>query len=250
MRLSIQRAIKRNEFLPYYQPVMDVSTHRVVDMEVLLRWKKSQEIVPPSEFIPFLEQSKLLHTVTLQLIHQVLQDIDCKQVASVSINLPPMLLEDVSFTSQLIERLKQEPLPPKWLNLEITERQPIADLSVAKRHMEALKAVGVGFKLDDAGTGYGGFSYLQELPFDVMKIDRLFVANIGKNKANRCVIDEIIRFGTNIGMTLIAEGVETAEQSAYLLSKNVHQQQGFLFAKPMPYEQLTDWLNQYKHSSC
>lgn len=249
MRSSIKQAIKRKEFLPYYQPVMDASTHCVVDMEVLLRWKKSQTIVPPSEFIPFLEQSKLLHTVTLQLIEQVLQDIDCKQEASVSINLPPVLLEDVSFTSQLIEKLKQEQLPPKWLNLEITERQPIADLSIAKKHMESLKAVGVGFKLDDAGTGYGGFSYLQELPFDVIKIDRLFVANIAKNKANRCVIDEIIRFGTNIGMTLIAEGVETAEQSAYLLSRNVHQQQGFLFAKPMPYEQLTDWRNQYEHSS-
>ncbi|GAM66073.1 rtn protein [Vibrio ishigakensis] len=108
--------------------------------------------------------------------------------------------------------------------------------------MLKLKARGIMFKLDDAGTGYGGFSYIQELPFDIIKIDRLFVSNIGVQGATRQVVDEIIAFSERLGLKMIAEGVENEKQSQSLLDKGVSEQQGFLFSKPLPLAQLMPWL--------
>ncbi|MEZ8021422.1 EAL domain-containing protein [Vibrio splendidus] len=238
---QVKKAIKRREFIPYYQPIVDIESGDTVNLEALIRWRKGEKLIPPSEFLPFLESSGLIHEVTLQLINQVMMDFPSSSSLSVSVNVTPNLIECPRFTEATIKLIDKHRWQKRQLHIEITERQPIHNLTIAKANMEKLIGRGVLFKLDDAGTGYGGFSYLQELPFSTIKIDRLFVSNIGVQGATRQVIDEIIIFSKSVGLAIVAEGVETQAQSHYLSLRGVNYQQGFKFSKPLPLKEILLW---------
>ncbi|AQS35533.1 putative signal transduction protein containing sensor and EAL domains [Shewanella psychrophila] len=234
---QLKVAVKRGELIAYYQPIIDAQTGYVVGAEALVRWiKPDGSVEPPGRFIQVLEESDLINDVTLQLLKNI--PIDLAEVLEqspqfrCSINLVPQHLESPCFAKQLLE-LKGKGFPCDQLAIEITERLPLKNLSQAKMNVEKMKALGICIELDDAGTGYGGASYLQELNIDVMKIDKLFVDTLIISPDRTQVLDANIQMAKSLGMQIIAEGVETSFQSEALVEKGVRFQQGYLFAKPL-----------------
>ncbi|MGF1690876.1 EAL domain-containing protein [Photobacterium kagoshimensis] len=236
----VEQGILQREFIPYYQPIVDVSTNSLYGCEMLARWKRNgQGLISPMEFIPYVEKSGQILPITEQLIEKAIADVsklnwgDTQQV--ISVNIVPDQLEHVEVLANSLAILDQSPLLPSQLAFEVTERKRFTNLAMASQVIEALRLQGIDVKLDDAGTGYGGFSYIQQLDIRSIKIDKMFVETIGTADLKLSLLDSIIAFGREAKMEMIAEGVETEEQSQYLAKHGVTLQQGFYFGRPMPF---------------
>ena len=244
----IKDALKFKEFTPFYQPIVDSSTNEIVGVEMLARWvHKDGSIVPPYQFIPFAEDSGLIIAITEQLIQKTVAEIKSlgwdKNNKFVSINIVPEHLKNDQLY-HLIEKLTEEyELPATSLSLEITERMKIDNLEEARRRLEAFYKKGITLKLDDAGTGYGGFSYIQELGISTLKIDKMFVDTIARDDIKSSVLDSIISFAKSSKLGMIAEGVEEQHQVEYLKQHDVFLIQGYVYAKPMPIAELKKWID-------
>ncbi|WP_168203980.1 EAL domain-containing protein [Aliikangiella coralliicola] len=244
---TIKHALKSGEFVPFFQPIVDSRNGEVVGAEVLARWQlQDGSIIPPYQFIPFAESSNLIIDITEQLIIRTVKSIKLlgwdKSEKFMSINIVPEHLKSKQLFN-LIEQLRQEnSIPAASISLEITERMQISDLAEARENLEDFYQQGIELKLDDAGTGYGGFSYIQELDISTLKIDKMFVDTIGKDDVKGSVLTSIISFVNTSGLKVIAEGVESEEQVQYLKERDVFLIQGYVYAKPMPVDELTGWL--------
>ncbi|PSW21339.1 EAL domain-containing protein [Photobacterium sanctipauli] len=237
---QIALGLKSKEFLPYFQPIINTKTNNLVGSEVLLRWKKPNgDQISPQQFIPIAEYNGQINDLTQYLISDVtakgkelLQQLPGTYL---SLNVTPAMLESHSFAEGVLTIIKRNKLPATFISFEVTERTPFSDLKKAEAVISRLRQQGVMVKLDDAGTGYGGFSYLQELPIETLKIDKMFIDTIGTNDMKSKILDAIILFGKHAGLKLIAEGVETQEQVSYLQAKGVWLMQGYFFSKPISY---------------
>lgn len=228
----IEKGIRDNEFVPYYQPIIDARTQKVVGYEVLLRWQKGQELIAPDLFIYAAESTGLIIKITNQIIRQVLNDLtSLPKDHWVSINLVADHVEK-QHLSKLLASLNWP--RPEQLKFELTERIPIKDLPAASKEIAHLMKQGYQFKIDDFGTGYGGFSYLQHLHIRSIKIDKMFVDTIDTDDVKKAVLDSIIASAKAGNIELIAEGVETENQVNYLHQQGVYLIQGYFFAKAMP----------------
>lgn len=253
LRQSLERvikdALKFKEFTPFYQPIVNSDSGELVGVEMLARWRqKDGTIVPPYQFIPFAEDSGLIIDITEQLIRKAARDAKAlgwdKEDKFVSINIVPEHLTNDRLY-RLIEQVSTHyQLPPKVMSLEITERMKIENLKQARQHLEGFYQRGIGLKLDDAGTGYGGFSYIQELGISTLKIDKMFVDTIGRNDIKGSVLEAIISFAKSSKLGLIAEGVEDEHQVQYLKQQGVVMIQGYVYGKPMALAELKAWINQ------
>lgn len=246
------RALERDEFVGYFQPIVDASAGRISGCEVLLRWVRADgSVIPPGRFIPQLEQSELIQEVTQRLLlslpKQIGEVLEADKAFRCGVNLVPAQLESPELADWLSANC--DAIGCNHLALEITERLPVTDMPAARAELKRFKALGIEIKLDDAGTGYGGAAYLQELSIDVLKIDKLFVDTLLISPDNTPVLDAYIRLGQSLGLKVIAEGVETQAQSQALIARGVHLQQGFLFAKPLPAADFValyrNWQPQY-----
>jgi c-di-GMP phosphodiesterase len=235
----LHTGLARQEFIPFYQPIVDSRTQRVVGFEALLRWQRDGDVTSPGAFIAYAEQQGLILPMTEQLLDKVIADLP--QLAPeqwVSVNLVAAHIEHPHLRNQL--QRHQWPSPAR-LTFELTEREPILDIQAANREITLLQEKGYHFKLDDFGTGYGGFAYLQRLGIRQIKIDKMFVDTIGTDDPKRNLLDAIIAFGLKSDMEMIAEGVETQVQVDYLGQHGVYLIQGYLFGRPMPLPELLDW---------
>lgn len=245
----VKDAIRFREFVPYYQPIVDSRTNELIGAEVLVRWIRADgSIVPPSQFIGFAEKSGLIIPITELLVRQVCADIvtfDWRESGKyASINIVPAHLESDDFYHLMDKAAKDNGIDLKNLAIEITERFEIKNLAKARVSIERFLKQGVKLKLDDAGTGYGGFSYVQELSISTLKIDKMFVDTIlHKDDFKRPVLDAVISFAKSSNLDLIAEGVEEIEQVEYLQQRDVFYIQGYFYAKPMPAAELLKWIN-------
>lgn len=251
IRQSLERiikdAIKLSEFVPFYQPIVDSRTGEVVGAEVLARWRhKDGYIVPPYQFIPFAEDSGLIIDITVQLIEKVCADTKAlnwqpgKQF--MSINIVPEHLDNNELLEIITKESNKNNISEQVLSLEITERKKIDDLAQARKRLDTFYEKGIELKLDDAGTGYGGFSYIQELGISALKIDKMFVDTIASDDVKSSVLDAIILFASSSNLKMIAEGVEEASQVEYLKGRNVFFIQGYVYGKPMPIEEFQQWI--------
>lgn len=243
----LQAGLVRREFIPFYQPIVDIRSQRVVGFEALLRWQRGHELIPPGTFIDYAEEQGLILPMTEQLLEQVINDLP--QLAPtqwVSVNLIAAHLEQPLLRT-LLNRC-HNPSPAR-LTFELTERKPILDIKAATEEITLLQQMGYHFKLDDFGTGYGGFAYLQSLGIRQIKIDKMFVDTIGTNDLKRSVLDAIIAFGRESDMEMIAEGVETQQQVDYLGQHGVYLIQGYVFGKPMPLRALTHWQQEWQQQA-
>ncbi|MGY6036946.1 EAL domain-containing protein [Aeromonas sp. AE23HZ002T15] len=235
----LKLGLQRGEFIPFYQPVVDSRTQQVVGYEALIRWQRGEQFISPGMFIDYAEQQGLIVPMTELLVHQIVRDLQRLPAPNwVSVNLVADHVEQ----HHLQAMLEKSGWPdPDRLTFELTERIPISDIKGAAREMAHLGLRGYHFKIDDFGTGYGGFAYLQQLGIRSIKIDKMFVDTIGTQDLKRSVLDAIIAFGHESRMEMIAEGVENQAQVDYLTARGVYLIQGYVYARPMPLDEVLAW---------
>ena len=242
--MLLQKGMSRKEFIPYYQPIIDCRSGAVVGQEMLVRWRRFDGVlVQPNQFIPYAEDSGLILPITDLLLDQVYRDL-AQLKGWVSINIVAQHLES-GLLSQWFS-LNRDPMV-KRIAFELTERKPITQFELALAEIKAVLPLCYDFKLDDFGTGFGGFSYLQRLGINSIKIDKMFIDTIGTKDLKGAVLDAIIAFGHESNMEMIAEGVETQEQVDYLAAKGVYQHQGYFYSKPLPLNELLHFYLQVSH---
>ena len=236
---DIERALGAGEFVPYFQPIVDIRSGRLRGAEVLVRWRKPDgTIVSPAAFIPLAESSGLIIELTRSLMRRTLQE------AGVALGKRPHLTVGFNLTAQhfsseeIVEDVrtifKRSPLKMSQLVLEVTERQPIENLTETRRVIAALQGLGCKVAIDDVGTGHSGLSYMLKLGADVIKIDKLFIDSIGIDRNSNTIIETLIDLAQNMRMDVVAEGVESFEQVVHLRELGIRAAQGYVFAPPLP----------------
>ncbi|MFB1488591.1 MULTISPECIES: EAL domain-containing protein [unclassified Thiocapsa] len=245
LEAQLRRGLRDEQFLLYYQIQVD-RDGAVIGAECLLRWQDQQGcLIPPAAFIPLAEQSGLI----LPIGHWVLQTA-CMQLAvwsartetarlTLAVNISARQFRQADFVDQVLACLQLTGADPCRLKLEITESLLLEDVEDTVDKMIALKTRGVGFALDDFGTGYSSLSYLKRLPFDQLKIDRTFVLDVLTDTNAAAIARTIIALGRTLELSVIAEGVETAEQRDWLAIQGCHAYQGYFFGRPEPLERLS-----------
>ena len=247
----MRQGLQQNEFLPYYQPIVDGRDGSVLGAEALARWYRRGKMVPPGQFVPFAEENGLITPITEQIVKKVLKDL--KHLGwlgtnrYISINAEPDQIVKTDFCESLVKQLIDSGIPGRNIAVEITERRQLANLAEARSRLLCLANAGIDIKIDDAGTGFGGFSYVQELPVSTLKIDKMFVDTLRTQcDAKRPVLDAIIHFAKASGLSTIAEGVETNQQVDDLVKAGVHAIQGYVYSRPMSAEKLVSWMKEHE----
>jgi diguanylate cyclase (GGDEF)-like protein/PAS domain S-box-containing protein len=247
MEEDLRQGIKEKQFLLYYQP--QVERGRLTGAEALVRWMHPKRgLVPPNDFIPPAEESRLI----LPLGDWVLEAA-CQQIAlwagrkeaahlSVAVNISALQFRQPSFVEQVLATLSRTGANPNNLKLELTESMLVENLDDIIAKMNELRSHGLRFSLDDFGTGYSSLSYLKRLPLDRLKIDRSFVRDMLVDPTSGAIAQTILSLGRAMGISVIAEGVETEEQRGYLAGLGCHSFQGFLFSRPLPLEQFEAYM--------
>lgn len=244
---SIKQAYLNDEFVNYYQPLVDANNHCIKGFELLLRWQSANGVIPPYKFIPVAEDIGLIVKMTQAALKRGLEDLKKWQVLGyqpyLSVNLSIKDLEQDSLASDVEALIKASGLAASAIRFEITESALMIDINKAIETMNRLTRLGCVLALDDFGTGYSSLKYLKEFPIDIIKIDRGFVKDIGIDKNDEAIIDSILAMAYSLGMYCVAEGVETKAQLAYLTERKCALIQGYLYSKPVPYEQATELLS-------
>jgi predicted signal transduction protein with EAL and GGDEF domain len=251
VRSGLERAIDRHELVVLYQPIVDLATSTPVGVEALVRWKHPQwGMVVPSEFIGIAEETGMICELGLHVLEEACRQWQVWQVElvdqpsfTVSVNVSPRQLRDPGFVGDVRQILRRGGLHPSDLTLEITESFMVDDPESARTRLRDLKTLGVRISMDDFGTGYSSLASLQDLPLDILKIDKAFVDHIAEDPRRTAFAQAIIRMGKTLGLGLIAEGVETAEQSERLQSLGCRLAQGFYFSRPVTGDEITHMLH-------
>jgi diguanylate cyclase (GGDEF)-like protein len=252
---DLREALNRGEMHLVYQPQVDYRDHRVVGVEALLRWQHPQHgFVPPDLFIPLAEQNG-----TIIPIGEWVLDQACRQLREwhdqgfselrMAINLSTVQLHHAELPRVVNNLLQVYRLPQRSLEMEVTETGLMEDISTAAQHLLSLRRSGALIAIDDFGTGYSSLSYLKSLPLDKIKIDKSFVQDVLEDEDDATIVRAIIQLARNLGMQVIAEGVETTEQEAYIIAQGCNEGQGYLYSKPLPARELTLYLKQARRLS-
>ena len=250
LETGMRIALQEDQFEVVYQPKVEIGTDRVFGLEALLRWHHPEEgTISPGIFIPVAEDTGLIIPIGTWVLRTA-----CDQLRrwsdqgltgmSISVNVAARQFSDEDFVSIVTETLAASGIESSQLELEITESTLMDDTDVSIDVLNALRALGVRVAVDDFGTGYSSLSYLRKFPIDVLKVDRSFVQDIPHNSDNSAIAEAIIAMGDSLRMKVVAEGVETDAQLAFLANCNCDAVQGFLFSRPLPADAMGDWMQQ------
>lgn len=236
---SLHYALERNELQLYYQPKVDVQTLAIVGAEALIRWQHpTRGMVSPVEFIPIAEETGLIvpigQWVLLTACRQAKIWHDAGFQVSMAVNLSAYQFNQPDLSYQVVEILEDRDLEPKWLELELTESILVQNPEAAIATLKELKGLGIQISVDDFGTGYSSLTYLKQFPFDTLKIDRSFVCNLINDAKNAAITTALIQLAHSLNLTVIAEGVETEAELAFLRQHHCDAMQGYLFSPPVP----------------
>ncbi|MER5645667.1 EAL domain-containing protein [Streptosporangium sp. NPDC002524] len=248
---DLRRAIDRSELRLHYQPKLDLAGGQVRGVEALLRWSHPERgMIPPAEFVPMAEQSYLMRHLTGYVIDAALEQAahwwHTGLHEQISVNVSARDLLDCALSDQLGAGLARYRLPPKAIQLEVTERILMTDQAYTDAAVRALTALGVPLALDDFGTGYSSLVRLQRLPVAEVKIDSSFVRRIGESKDDERIVRSIVDLVRSLGLRSVAEGVESAEVAERLADMGCDLGQGWLFAEPMSAADATVWLRKHR----
>ena len=232
---EIRRGLAAGEFVPHYEPIVDLTTGDIRGVEALARWQHPQRgLVSPAEFIPVAEDMGMIEALTSALLPQICPDAARWSAAGdprgVSINLSAREL-NAGFVERLAEALRHSQLDPARVTVELTETAMVENPEQALQVLQVLKALGVTLSLDDFGTGYSSLSYLQRFPIDNVKIDRSFVAELPHSRRARQLVGAILSMAHELNLGVVAEGVETQQQARLLAEMGCPRQQGYLYAR-------------------
>ena len=243
----LRKAISDKAFILHYQPKVDLKTHSYCGLEVLLRCQpEGKDIIPPSDFIPYAEQTGLIVP-----IFEVMFEKLCVQMNSwiyrdwnlpISINLSGKQLNNPDCSRKIVETWRSHGLDTSLLEMEITETALMDRFDTTFEHLEYFRSQGIKISIDDFGTGYSSLSYIRELKADILKIDRSFVSNIEKSEGDMSLVKSIIALAQSFEMDTIAEGIETKNQLNILTKLGCHKGQGYYFSKPVPAEVISTQL--------
>lgn len=239
MENDLRKAIEREEFVIYYQPIISINTGKISGFEALLRWQHpTHGLVYPTNFIPVAEETGLINPINMWVLQSACQQLQiwqnhstASQTLTMSVNLSAGLFYQPNFIAQIDNILCDTQVNPASLEIEITESVIMKNTDEIKIILQQLKDRKIKLIMDDFGTGYSSLSYLHMFPFDALKIDQSFVKLMQENKENMGLVPAMIGIATSMGMTAIAEGVETPEQLAQLKNLNCHFAQGYLFSQ-------------------
>ncbi len=236
---DLRGAVSRDELLLHFQPLVDVREGRAVGAEALLRWRHpTLGLLGPNQFMPILEQSPVMAEVGLWVLNAA-----CRELRSwrdqglgdlrIAVNLSPTQCRDPRLNGMVMRTLERHGLPASAVELELTETVAMEDADHTRRLLSDLRAQGVSVAIDDFGAGYSSLSYLKNLPFSKLKIDREFVTGVDQRSDSRAICAALIALSRGLGISLVAEGVETAEEVATLRAMGCEMFQGYFFARPM-----------------
>jgi diguanylate cyclase (GGDEF)-like protein len=243
-------AIERFELLAHYQPIVDMRTSRLTSVEALIRWgHPNHGLLPPDDFIPAAEQSELIKPLTAWILNEALGQLSAWdragiEVPRMAVNLSPRNLLDEDLPDLVQEMLETWQIAPDRLTLEITERSILA--AAADETVNRLHAIGVRLAVDDFGTGYSSLTSLKRLPVSEIKIDRSFVADVTQNRDDAAIVRSTIDLAHNLGLTVVGEGIETAETWSLLAQHGCDRAQGFYLSPPVSPEALAAWLRDWR----
>ncbi|WP_243975589.1 bifunctional diguanylate cyclase/phosphodiesterase [Vibrio natriegens] len=244
MLTKIQTGVENREFIPHYQPIIDLATGNTCGAEALARWQSESGMVSPLDFIPIAEESGMLKAIGQQILLQACRDtydaIENKQWPSdfqLHVNISVNQISCPDFVDSVTRVLTITKLPASNLTLEITESRIIDSGPTTLDNMTKLRDMGIGIAIDDFGTGYSSLGYLHTLPFTCLKIDRTFVNQLSQENLERSVVAAVLNITAGLKTSVVAEGVENASQAQLLRSIGCHQVQGFYYSRPMPLEE-------------
>jgi diguanylate cyclase (GGDEF)-like protein len=245
---ELRQALERDEFVLYYQPLIELATGRPVGVEALIRWQHPQRgLVPPGRFIAIAEETGLIAPIgewTLRTAcaqGRLWQDAGLPPL-SIAVNLSAKQWLQPDLENQVIDALQSAGLEPRWLELEITESLLMRDTDKMIETMRRLRAGGVQFVVDDFGIGYSSLSYLKRFPVSRLKIDQSFVRDIPGDSDDAAIATAIIQMGKSLRLTVVAEGIETSEQLHFLGERGCDEGQGYHFSKPLPAGECAAYL--------
>ena len=248
MEGCLRHALANNEFSLHYQPKFDLAQRRLLGFEALLRWQSPQfGFVSPADFIPLAEDSGLIVPIGEWVLRQAMQDLriwnqNRSDKLHVAVNLSARQLKVDGITQRIARLIAESAVPADWLELELTESMVMENVHAQIETFHDLRHLGVRMAIDDFGTGYSSMSYLKRLPIDTLKIDASFIRDLPGDTNDLAIATAIIALGHSLGLTVVAEGVETAEQVAVLREQGCNIGQGYHFARPMPADQVPDYL--------
>ncbi len=253
LETALRHAIERNELLLHYQPQLNLKTGRITGAEALLRWRHPEMgLISPLEFIPLAEETGLIIAIGEWVLRRA-----CAQAHSwhelgfkdiqIAVNLSGRQFQHHHLAKLVKQVLKETPLAPRSLDLELTESLLMHNTEAILGAMDELHAHGVVFSMDDFGTGYSSLSYLKRFPIDTLKIDQSFVRDIPRDPDDAAIAQAIISMAHSLGMKVIAEGVETTQQLAFLRANRCDGMQGYYFSKPLSAEDMTGLLQKNRH---
>jgi diguanylate cyclase (GGDEF)-like protein len=244
----LRHALPRNEFSLHYQPKVDLATGQLTGVEALLRWTHAKHgMLPPGQFIPLAEETGLI----VPIGRWVLREACAQNMAwqrrglrpvSMAVNLSPRQFSDENLLQDIDEALAASGMSPVLLQIEVTESMMMRNVTRAIKVLDEIQSRGIRIAIDDFGTGYSSMSLMKQFPIDTIKIDRSFVRDLPDDTEDRAISQAIINMGRALGMTIVAEGVETVEQETFLRAHGCDEMQGFLFSRPLPSDQLADLL--------
>ncbi len=253
-RLSLERdlrlAIERDELRVFYQPQVCSQTNRMLGLEALVRWKHPEHgLLYPGDFLPLAEETGLIGKLCDKVMSQACRDVG-QWIASghpdlrLAVNLSPSQVEHPQFVETLMERVKAHRFPCQNLEIEITENVIMNDLEQISQKLRDLAATGVRIAIDDFGTGYSSLNYLHRLPIHTLKVDQSFVKAIRSGDEGACIVNAIVAMAHGLKLEIVAEGVETSDQLAYLKNLGCHQMQGFYYGPARPAAEISKMLNE------
>lgn len=247
---DLQEALANNQLYLVYQPQIRYSDHCIVGVEALLRWQHPKHgMIAPDLFIPLAEKNASIIAIGEWVLDQA-----CRQLREwhdlgfselrIAVNLSTVQLHHAELPQMIRSLLQRHRLAPRSLELEVTETSLMEDINTARQHLLSLRRSGAMIAIDDFGTGYSSLSYLKSLPLDKIKIDKSFVQDLMTDDDDATIVRAIIQLGKSLGMQVIAEGVETNEQEAYIIKEGCHEGQGYLYSKPLSARALSAYLIQ------
>ena len=245
---ALRRATERNQFSLHYQPKIDIASGQITGVEALLRWNHADfGMVAPMQFIPLAEETGLI----VPIGRWVLQEACAQNMAwqrqglrpvTMAVNLSPRQFADPQLLKDIDLALLSSGMSPVLLQLEVTESMVMRNVARAVRVLDAIQSRGIRLAIDDFGTGYSSMSLMKQFPIDTIKIDRSFVRDLPQDTEDCAIAEAIIGMGKALGMTIVAEGVETMDQQTFLRDQACDEMQGYLFSKPLPPQEMADLL--------
>ncbi|MGO9322233.1 MAG: putative bifunctional diguanylate cyclase/phosphodiesterase [Solirubrobacteraceae bacterium] len=245
---QVRAALERGELVLHYQPKVDLQRKRVIGVEALVRWNHPERgLLGPQEFVPQIEPTALVGPFTLHVIEQALRQMVAWRRRGIdlemSVNLSARNLLDPELPEQVAELLQRHGIPPERLTAEVTESAALVDPERAIAGLQALRSSGVGVSIDDFGTGNASIEYLATLPASELKIDRSFITGMLEDARAEAIVRSTIDLARNLGLTVVAEGIETEAVMEHLTALGAHTGQGYVISRPLPAEELTAQLS-------